>query len=758
MVFNKKIKALLLLIPVFLHATQEVETQASKITETDRFIMVEGRRIAIPTNRTDIPTVLLSTLQKDDSKFANEQGEKHQIGNSLPAIGLLTIACILASNNTNNPPAEPQNISYLPPELASFNPRYQVQFYLPGASMSEGYLILPKKLLPHDMVTIHEIAKKLERNNFFKYPERIPIELQNYLKQQYLCYGIKEYDDILLKLPNFREYIYKAFTEQNIENAPGYKKDNCRFYDGPLGRICFYHGPVRALLNQANELNQVATYISQARWNDNKIELQQYAQQLAVEAQKLQTSWQHFHFNHDRISAINELLLDGPTTFKKEHTLSDNLKKLLSSKEAQDFGIAKGNVVQLLLHQELLNNMERVSQLHLKHPANPQITELTNSVIKLSSSSLKNSQKGYLVHAFEISAICKNAIDVSEAIVDGIIQGASNFSHALAHPLQTLQDAAQGIGNLILINMKLAIQAEQISDLSSKHPEMAQEIRNELVATLNTVDTCIKDVGDKLASLSFTDAVRETTALGTDFVLGARIIGWAKGAKNILKRVSPLISTVVKENQLLNNIKTYSANIKMAQAGCLHIARDKALLASPAAQRINQAIRLSGFEEKLSMLKKRFDGILVGLKEHGLLEGKKMEIPYRHVLHTEIEPKLKSYGIKEIFTGFHHDHLGFWEKNGVIDIRNKKMGPYGTYAADIFFQGEKYAKTFFPQEWDEVKVIEKIIEAFNNSVVKEFNGITYKLEGITTEGIKIFMAIDKEGVVKTIYPIVEKFI
>ena len=126
-----------------------------------------------------------------------------------------------------------------------------------------------------------------------------------------------------------------------------------------------------------------------------------------------------------------------------------------------------------------------------------------------------------------------------------------------------------------------------------------------------------------------------------------------------------------------------------------------------------------------------------------------------------MEPKWHKGSIDKL-GGFHHDLAGIMENSKLVQLSNKIVKENGCYIADVIIEGKCFRdKTFFPQDWPRQKVIDKICEAYKNSI-KEGNlpllgrDGKYSLQCYTNEGIEITMYITQNGELKTAYPIIKR--
>ncbi len=128
-----------------------------------------------------------------------------------------------------------------------------------------------------------------------------------------------------------------------------------------------------------------------------------------------------------------------------------------------------------------------------------------------------------------------------------------------------------------------------------------------------------------------------------------------------------------------------------------------------------------------------------------------------HILGVEFRK-----GLAKI-SGFHHDFMLKIEKSGWLNITNKNLKKHGIYSADVWWNGQKFQKTFFPSHWPQEKVISKVLEAYEDFVKAYKKGVRslklrpdgkYQIKGFTQEGIQIEILITASGKMTTAYPIV----
>lgn len=112
----------------------------------------------------------------------------------------------------------------------------------------------------------------------------------------------------------------------------------------------------------------------------------------------------------------------------------------------------------------------------------------------------------------------------------------------------------------------------------------------------------------------------------------------------------------------------------------------------------------------------------------------------KHVYHGEINRRGKA-------VGYHHESM---MGGKIIPGSKSKPDKNGVYKAKVEIDGEKKVakSTFFPKDWDRVKVNKAISEAFENKT-KEGN----RYVGRTSSGIDIGMFLNSDGSIATAFPL-----
>lgn len=135
------------------------------------------------------------------------------------------------------------------------------------------------------------------------------------------------------------------------------------------------------------------------------------------------------------------------------------------------------------------------------------------------------------------------------------------------------------------------------------------------------------------------------------------------------------------------------------------------------------------------------------------IEKRYLKIKYGHILDADPNNKL---------SGLHHDYLGYYENNGILQLEEKVIGKFGEYGGKSKWNGirtKAKIKTLFPQHWTRKEVIENILEAYDNFLASKIEPILeksgkYRINSPTKSGMIIEMFIDQNCNLLSAYPII----
>ena len=139
------------------------------------------------------------------------------------------------------------------------------------------------------------------------------------------------------------------------------------------------------------------------------------------------------------------------------------------------------------------------------------------------------------------------------------------------------------------------------------------------------------------------------------------------------------------------------------------------------------------------------DAVKVNIKDFNFKDGfpEVKSIDWEHI------SKMGCNKIKDNVNGLHTELMHPEYIKRITKLPNKN----GVYEAICGRFGKLKKSTMFPGSWDEYKIIEKTLEAYDNPTsIKSKTGGTL-VEGITKDGITISLFVKDNGIMKTYFPI-----
>lgn len=342
---------------------------------------------------------------------------------------------------------------------------------------------------------------------------------------------------------------------------------------------------------------------------------------------------------------------------------------------------------------------------------------------------------------------------VARLPVKVLVQGFKNTADMIVHPVQTVQGlghAAAHAGRCLGKVLNVLITEH---DLCFTDPEEFARIWKSRVGKIQTVLVALED---KWHITPTRDIVKGVSAIGTEMVLMnelAAVTGkFLTEARNKalqfaenFEREAEVVLAMTAEGIPLEVRVAEEATMHFMEgaeqriaAGMTHLPVEELALA------VKQVVNL---EPDLERLRKLFD---MTRKGFGEMANKYIKLAYEHYL----GPEFKNGTLK----GLHHDLNNTLEKSGLVKIMNKVIDKNGVYEGVVQWNGKLTNKTFFPAHWTRQKVIEKIIEGYDNftittaNCILEQNGV-YRIESFTNCGVKIRMHITKSGHITTAFPL-----
>ena len=377
------------------------------------------------------------------------------------------------------------------------------------------------------------------------------------------------------------------------------------------------------------------------------------------------------------------------------------------------------------------------------------------------------------------------ALAITRSMFEGVGEGAVRTAQAFINPVQTLQNIASGLQALATLT-ETTLQTIRSFENAFFSGNLTQ------CATLaRTLGSYTQDHATALiTSLINTPpehTAREATATLTEFLLSHKL--WNTLATYVPKKLAQAQSVIDQEFSRLQNMPLAQPAIAAVEASyevAPALTRTTALLmeesdtaaaaAKKAAQKAAKKIAVGAtaattgpkIAEKITRLLIPAPCDTAALEKmfesYCFVEVKPVHIDAEHpfAFYERIAVKRSGHMKAPAQYGGHHDYGRRLEKAGKIKYQNVVEGPVGSFKAETIINDIRYpAKTYFPPEWNEQKVIEKIFEAFQDlERTIEIDGQGhYKIIGKTSEGLKIKIIFDPyHSKITTAYPIVKEIV
>lgn len=107
--------------------------------------------------------------------------------------------------------------------------------------------------------------------------------------------------------------------------------------------------------------------------------------------------------------------------------------------------------------------------------------------------------------------------------------------------------------------------------------------------------------------------------------------------------------------------------------------------------------------------------------------------------------------LKHIFfakddTGYHSEHYN----PSLVTLNNIK--PIGKNAYNGYRDGKNILSTFFPKDWDEIKIVTEVNSAYDNRVQNISNNGKVETIGLSKSGLYITLKLNYEKKIQDAYP------
>ncbi len=150
----------------------------------------------------------------------------------------------------------------------------------------------------------------------------------------------------------------------------------------------------------------------------------------------------------ERREAVCQMRSSGNTA-RHEFSLSEPAEHLLKELRYQTtcYRSIEGNAVQIVLHQEVIEVIERAAQLRVQYDYQ-QVHDLASTAIDFGDLACAHNKAGNVMHACAVLDFCFATLDCAVGIAEGFMLGAGDLVKAALQPVQTARGIAQSIAHM----------------------------------------------------------------------------------------------------------------------------------------------------------------------------------------------------------------------------------------------------------------------------------------------------------------------
>jgi hypothetical protein len=459
-----------------------------------------------------------------------------------------------------------------------------------------------------------------------------------------------------------------------------------------------------------------------------------------------------------RIKAIKTIEHDQSVQ-TQTFSLSENAKNDLQAfnHSTKLYRECTGNQLQQVLHSEFVDIINQAAE--LLHQKN--MPYLKPLLFDFTSAGIGFNNNGNMVKASKLADFCWATLEYGKAIGEGAWQGTVNTAQIVLHPIDSAQGIIQGTCTLAYHLAKVLYEVAELNVIVALDEKKGIQKINSFTKKIIAVEKAIED---KLNSTPSTTLVKEGTAFATEWILAGKVLGSAskffkevkkcsveiaKKAGDILDKIPATTLATPEGLQVTLGAQTADGLFNAIETAKNHIGTGtKKLIQLPAGQKLAQIPieaqnYLTQLESHIPELQRLFNGTKIFIEGIGEIT---LEIDFKHIFGMDIYVGLRRGIPKQILNGFHLDPLQWIEQNSSIKFLNKKVGPAGSFTADVLIDGVLFeGKSYFPSSWSYETNITKIFESLKNlseTSILQPNG-RWILEGYTQEGIKIQTILEK---------------
>ena len=601
------------------------------------------------------------------------------------------------------------------------------------------------------------------RNTFDNCPEPLHLYTSEQLRRYFAYHGYSEQDilhhESLYLSDEFVKLVKTYPHYENIIKALHDKFSNFNFVKKVV--YVLFHKGYKSGLKEKIEWLYNDIQIKERFANQYCISDEQFAEYTALESRYQEISPHLSRAIKKRLRAHAEIKNGQGCVSNRSYQLSKNAGISLESNGyfAQEFMHCSGNQLQQVIHQESIDLLEKTNLLPCGSISYPHRNTLVNCVASIND----YNKQGLIDQALCIADFCWTIFDYGQAVAEGVALGLyATVRDFKEHPLEVVACAIAGKQVLIYQLCKVLYNVADIGVTACFDCDKAHNKWDSYTEPLAHLISAIEE-----KQITIRDCIKNGSALATGFIAQGKLL---KGLHSLCRTTQHAVFNFAKNNQFVDPKKYVAMPEGVLCEVTLEAERNLQTMSKPSVgnaphdiPRIMNPSRMlleTAYAKIVPELYKEIELLRTAYKSNvRMFNGKELKIAFEHILGMEIGPKYKIQ--KFDISGFHHDFCLEMERSGVIKFLNKAKDKFGCYKVDLHI-GEKIIpkKTFFPSNWTREKVIDKILEAYDNfreSGIKPelLSDGKYTIVGFTKEGIKIEMNIGQRGAMNTAYPLVK---
>ncbi len=482
-----------------------------------------------------------------------------------------------------------------------------------------------------------------------------------------------------------------------------------------------------------------------------------------------------------REQAIKELQNDASVA-AANHTLSADVQNLLRECNCNvtSYQQVTGNVVQRVLHAEIVGVVEQAAELRHTHD-DVRVCSLTVTAVEFSDCARAHNRAGRLVQTCSlidfsyavidyaralgegVRLVARVAADCTQGVVEGFILGAGDLVRMGLEPIQTVQNIAMATWQIGSCLARVVWDVRRAVDPMAPLERMLRGELDEPMDYFEFERQLLDQLHEAWRVCTAGDLARGTTRMVVNTYLMAKTF---KCAGDLVRRArqEPLAAPLI--------ITSEQAASDAQHVACFieHLPANRGLIEPPPElYRLLDSHELSHlFAQKHLELARQLAGtVSKGEPFAGYLSLEQevafLEDMFQFFKNASRCKKVHGVDFVKLFgeptveqvranfrclAGMRHDYRRYCELNGLVGLREKAFGPHNMIRAQLKYQGIlSPPRNMFPPEWTREKVLTSILDAFGNPIsgMEPIIGAGDCVEclGMSEEGLVIRTVVDR---------------